>query len=314
MEKSFIITIDTEGDNLWNWQIGKDIYSENCLYLPRFQSLCDEFGFKPVYLTNYEMAMDKRFVKFAKTAADQNKCEIGMHLHAYNNPPFLDLNVAYRKNFPYLIEYPPEIMEGKIANITKVLQDTFERKILSHRAGRWATNGLYFSLLKKYGYTIDCSATPFVDWTSTRGATKDSSGSDYRKSPKEPYYIADGLLEVPVTIRHIRKSFIEHPTGLHDFARIAKRSIVGKNVWLRPNGTNLKEIQYLIQQERKNDSSDYLMFMIHSSELMPGGSPTFKSEKDIENLYSHLQAIFKEVSSFCTGRTLSEYVEERNKK
>ena len=27
------------------------------------------------------------------------------------------------------------------------------------------------------------------------------------------------------------------------------------------------------------------MFILHSSELMPGGSPTFKTEKDIENLY-----------------------------
>lgn len=313
MEKSFIITIDTEGDNLWNWEIGKEICSENSLYLPRFQNLCNDFGFKPVYLTNYEMAMDKRFVKFAKATADQNKCEIGMHLHAYNNPPFFDLNVAYNKNFPYLIEYPPEVMEEKIANITKVLQETFERKIVSHRAGRWATNELYFSHLKKYGYTIDCSVTPLVDWSSTKGATADSSGSDYRKSPSEPFFIADGILEVPVTTRTIRKSFVEHPTGLKDFARIIKHNMLGQTIWLRPNGNNLKEMQYLIQQEQKNDSSDYLMFMIHSSELMPGGSPTFKSEEDIENLYSHLKVIFKQLSSYCEGKTLSEYVEEKYK-
>ena len=53
--------------------------------------------------------------------------------------------------------------------------------------------------------------------------------------------------------------------------------------------------------------------MIHSSELMPGGSPTFKTENDIENLYSDLKMIFKDLSSFCKGKTLSEYaVEKRN--
>lgn len=313
MEKSFLITIDTEGDNLWNWENGKEISSENSLYLPRFQNLCDEFGYKPVYLTNYEMAKDGRFVKFAKDAADKNKCEIGMHLHAYNNPPFFDLDVAYNKNFPYLIEYPQKIMEEKIAFITKLLQDTFERNIVSHRAGRWATNDLYLSLLKKYGYTIDCSVTPLVDWTATKGATFDSAGSDYRESPNKPYYIVDGLLEVPVTTRFIRNPYIVPRTGLKDFARSIKHSIIGHTVWLRPNGRNLKDLQHLIKKEKDNDDIDYLMFMIHSSELMPGGSPTFKTENDIENLYSDLKMIFKDLSSFCKGKTLSEYaVEKRN--
>ncbi|WP_395754844.1 hypothetical protein [Edwardsiella ictaluri] len=51
----FIITIDTEGDNLW--QNHDRITTENARYLPRFQLLCEKYGFKPVYLTNYEMAV-----------------------------------------------------------------------------------------------------------------------------------------------------------------------------------------------------------------------------------------------------------------
>ena len=55
---SFIVTVDTEGDNLWNWHKGKNITSYNSRYIPRFQELCEKYGVKPVYLVNYEMVMD----------------------------------------------------------------------------------------------------------------------------------------------------------------------------------------------------------------------------------------------------------------
>jgi len=46
-ETPFIITIDTEGDNLW--ANPREITTHNAAYLPRFQSLCERFRFKPVY-------------------------------------------------------------------------------------------------------------------------------------------------------------------------------------------------------------------------------------------------------------------------
>ena len=39
--KYFIITIDTEGDDQWNWKYGSKITTENVKYLPRFQKLCN---------------------------------------------------------------------------------------------------------------------------------------------------------------------------------------------------------------------------------------------------------------------------------
>lgn len=52
--KYFIITVDTEGDNLWNWKEGKEITTQNAKAIPKFQELCERFKFKPVYLINYE--------------------------------------------------------------------------------------------------------------------------------------------------------------------------------------------------------------------------------------------------------------------
>ena len=63
--KRFFITIDTEGDNLWDWREGMDIHTENARFLPRFQTLCEEYGLKPTYLSNFEMISDSFFRDFA---------------------------------------------------------------------------------------------------------------------------------------------------------------------------------------------------------------------------------------------------------
>jgi len=51
----------------------------------------------------------------------------------------------------------------------------------------------------------------------------------------------------------------------------------------------------------------HMEFMLHSSELMPGGSPTFATASDIERLYEYLQRLFEELSGWCRGMTLREF-------
>ena len=96
-KKYFIITIDTEGDNLWGWEEGTPIKTENILYLSRFQDLCNQYDFKPTWLSNWEMVNDDRFVTFAKKNLARKQCEIGMHLHAWNTPPEYESDRCYAR-------------------------------------------------------------------------------------------------------------------------------------------------------------------------------------------------------------------------
>jgi hypothetical protein len=138
---AFLITIDTEGDNLW--QKHDSITTENARYLPRFQQLCEKYGFKPVYLTNYEMAIDPFYIEFAKDVIARGTAEIGMHLHAWNSPPTDPLTDDDWRHKPYLIEYSDAAMREKVAYMTHLLEDTFQTKMVSHRAGRWAFDERY---------------------------------------------------------------------------------------------------------------------------------------------------------------------------
>ena len=85
----FLITIDTEGDNLWSHP--KNITTENAKFIPRFHQLCRTYNLKPTYLVNYEMVCSKVFENFGKEILSNHSGEIGMHLHAWNNPPICSL-------------------------------------------------------------------------------------------------------------------------------------------------------------------------------------------------------------------------------
>lgn len=55
----FIITVDTEGDNLWKIKQCSsgiaNITNRNGQYIERFQRLCEKYNLIPTYFVNYEM-------------------------------------------------------------------------------------------------------------------------------------------------------------------------------------------------------------------------------------------------------------------
>lgn len=283
--KKFIITVDTEGDNLWDWSEGKEITTENAKYIPRFQELCEKYGFKPVYLTNYEMANDFYFVNYIGSKAKQGLCEVGMHLHAWNTPPVYSLPNRFGGN-PYITEYPQDIVDAKVETMQRLLTERFEQEIISHRAGRWATNSSYFDCLARHGIRVDCSVTPDLDLSGLSGCFL-NSGSDYRKTPKSAYYIHPQILEVPMTTRKI------HHFRDGSIKRRVKALLTGEAFWLRPIKKSLADLLYLTKFVEKEVDSEYLEFMIHSSELMPGGSIYFEDEESVEQLFSILDEFYK---------------------
>ncbi len=309
--KGFLISIDTEGDNLWEWKKGDAITTRNALYLERFQILCNEYGFKPTYLTNYEMARSEDFLRFAKRYSDSGEAEIGMHLHAWNTPPEHELKTSNpNPGAPYLIEYPDEVMDLKISTMTTLLEDVFGGRIETHRAGRWATNQKYFELLHGHGYRFDCSVTPHMNWKGHPGESLGSCGSDYSAESENAHVLIEGkepLVEIPCTVKIAHRFFNPWKKTIRGYAGALYRMVSGDCLWLRPDGTNLDKMLWLIDSVARDSSSDYIMFMLHSSEFMPGGSPTFRTEESIEYLYKDIERVFSAASKNFEGRTIGEY-------
>ena len=317
----FIITVDTEGDNLW--EKPREIITRNAAFLPRFQMLCERFRFKPVYLTNYEMAMSEVFLDFARDVFFRGSCEIGMHLHAWNSSSIEPLTSDDYYHQPYLVEFPDRTMKEKIHVMTRLLEDRFSQKIISHRAGRWAFDGRYAAMLRHEGYLVDCSVTPGVDWSASMGDPNGNGGSNYANFPSGPYFLnpadisasaPDGLLEVPMTILASRLYRRASPLYRIPLLRRAVNRISPGLSWFYPVQPSLgaaadRQLDIMLQMTRSMRSQGVapVEFMLHSSELMPGGSPNFQSASHINQLYERLEIVFEELSTWCRGMTLSEF-------
>jgi len=313
---AFLITIDTEGDNLWSKPT--EITTRNSVFLPRFQTLCERYGFKPTWLTNYEMAMCPDFRAFAQDVLKRGTGEIGMHLHAWNSPPITPLTSNDHFHQPYLIEYPGEMIREKVAYLTGLLEETFAVKMTSHRAGRWSFNETYAQVLSENGYRVDCSVTPLCSWQSYLGDPNGRGGTDYSEFPDQPYFLDleniarrgdSPLLEVPMTIlslepapvRAVRRNFRSGSLVARALGRFYPPA-----VWLRPNGANLPAMLRLLNKAAA-EARPYVEFMLHSSEFMPGGSPTFASQASIENLYDTMEQLFAQAARTFAGATLTEF-------
>lgn len=317
--KKFIITIDTEFDNGWQWQYGDPITTANAAYIPRFQELCEKYGFIPTYLITYEFARDQGFVDYMKPKQLEGKCEIGLHPHAWNIPPLYDLQPRTdgTPGYVFLKEYPAEIIYQKLKALKDEITRQFGREPVSHRAARWGMDQTYFAQLDRCGVPYDCSVTPFMDWTGAKGRTENSCGPNYVNHPRKAYRVAGtGILEVPMTV------CMDHRFTLNEGGNTSKkrniknfiRAMKGKKaLWLRPQGDNLTDLLYIVEQARKH-KADYLMFMLHSSEMMPGGSPTFDTPEKIEKLYENLDILFREISRDFEGISMADYGKQMEEK
>lgn len=312
---AFIITIDTEGDNLW--QNHRQIKTENARFLPRFQALCEKYVFKPVWLTNYEMAVDPDYIAFAKDVIARGQGEVGMHLHAWNSPPEFDLTGDDWRWQPYLIEYPDEILREKVVYMTMLLEETFGTKMLSHRAGRWAFDSRYARLLVELGYKVDCSVTPRVNWRNAKGSPAGTGGTNYQHFPTRSYFMDldaihqpgdSPLLEVPMSIQYKHSALMN--TFKQGYDRLRGKYRSPSVNWLRPARGNAAQM-IDVAQKTLAEGNDYVEFMLHSSEFMPGGSPTFKDEADIERLYQDLETLFAWLAERTRGMTLAEYYQAK---
>lgn len=298
MKRYFIITIDTEGDNLWAVSdIRAPIRTENAKFLYRFQELCETYGFVPTYLTNYEMANADAMKELGWAGLKNGTLEIGAHEHAWNSPPYFPLfKSPVKRGKPYLGEYPGFVIRKKLEYLTRLLEDTFQCQITSHRGGRWCLNGVIVKELDRLGYTVDCTCTPGISWENHPGWSIGSRGTDWSGRENRPY-----MLEYPVAGRARPSGVMEIPVTS------VKKTRSGIPKWFRPNGSNLPELLGILEYFYEREEP-YIEFMLHSSELMPGGSPTFARKGQIEKLYDDLGILFSALRQlgFC-GIGISDF-------
>jgi len=315
-----IITVDTEADNQWE----RDIFTtENINYIPRFQDLCNRYNLKPTYLCTYEIVKNEKFDRILKDYQERGIAEIGAHLHPWTNPPFEDYPLGDEGSHPYPSELSPEIFSRKMKVLTDIIHLKTGLSPISYRSGRWGLSAAHIPILLDLGYKVDCSVTPFISWKNYIGREK--GGPNFRGAPNEPYFLGytdvrkegkSKLLEVPVTILFTNSLIRNNKFLLNQFIkynktltyRILDRIFRLSPQWFRPypymTAGNLINVYRVASRQKL----PVIEMVLHSSELMPGCSPSNQTLVSIEKLYAKLEKLFKFISkNNGQGVTLKEF-------
>jgi len=320
----FIITIDTEADN--QWARPARLTTDNTRCIPRFQSLCDRYGFKPTYLCTYEMVADPLFRQTVGPYQESGRAEIGSHLHPWSTPPFADGEGEGFTHQAFPSELPIDLFERKMQHLTEAIASAFSRSPTSYRAGRYGFDASHVAVLEQLGYLVDCSVAPFMCYAGVQGRPGGCGGPDFRTARPGAYFLDrrdvnrpgdSRLLEVPITILfphrpsawwpRVQQWLVDHAGSLP--ARVLRRCGQAP-VWFRPSPGRTANDLLRVYRVARRSGLPCAEMMFHSSELMPGGSPSFPDAPAIEELYRVLERTFEAIAADgAYAVTLTEFRE-----
>ncbi|MGB0757164.1 MAG: hypothetical protein ACPGO5_01785 [Patescibacteria group bacterium] len=306
-----IITVDTEADNQWK---NPDVFFyTNIKALPDFDKLCRKFDMVPTYLTTYDVLDDTESARIIKELHLRGS-EVGSHLHSWSTPPV----PTDASSYIFSSELDTKTLNAQIEELTKKVLDVTDSSPTSFRGGRWSFTNEIGNKLAELGYIVDSSVTPGVNWQRIITKGNVSAAPNYELYPVEPdmlYFSGGKLLEVPMTI--IQRSFMHRLHGLprviHNLPDKAKkiRQYITKPRWLRIFPETTAKDLIFVYTKAKALRLPAIVFMIHSSELIKGGSPYTKTDAQVAHMYSVLEDFLAFASSDgAEGITLSDFAKQ----
>ena len=283
-----VITIDTEEDN-WSVYSSGGHTLKNIDRIPYLQELFDAFSVKPTYLITYPVAVDDRCIDMLGGIAKSGRCEIGMHCHPWNTPPF-DEELNDKNSM--LCNLPSDLQYKKMSCLHNTIMTNFNVLPVSFRSGRWGYNRDVAANLFRLGYKIDTSITPYINWSAYHGPDFSViSPRPFRFSCDDIFNETDkgDLLEVPASI-----DFLQHNSALCGYidskirnSALSRLRLTGildsmglvNKVLMTPEETDSNRMIKLAKCLMKKEYKIINMFF-HSTTLMAGLNQFVKTESD----------------------------------
>jgi hypothetical protein len=294
-----VITVDTEEDAWGKYSITNNSV-ENVEHLVPLQKLFDRYGARPTYLVTYPVATNSKAVTILRKMVGEGKCEIGMHCHPWNTPPFEEK--AGKLN-TMLLNLPEPLIVKKLTVLHEVICKNVGIAPVSFRAGRWGFSSAVARSILQLGYRVDTTITPCVDWSRNLGPDfTNANFSPYRFDPDNIFDSKEkgALLEIPTTIGFLQNDF-NRCRKLLNFLNadifkkihlpgILERFFLLNKVWLSPEFSNARTMILLAKQVHRQNNH-CLNMTFHSNTLLPCATPFVKSEADKVELLSRIEKL-----------------------
>lgn len=287
----FAITVDTEEE--WDWSSGYPTgptRTTNIRHLPDFQTAYERHNAAVTYFVNHAVLTDPTARDVILEISRRPRVEIGMHIHPWNTPPLQPVKkVPTRDSF--LHNLPPELAIAKLNAVYEAFRDCGLTPI-SFRGGRYSTGPLIQNWLRERGFIADSSVLPFTRWV-------DDGAPDYSNRGPQPHRLPGSppLWELPLSLAFTRRPFelwnrvlakAEKPPFRYlRIVGVLQKLGVFRKSWLNFENPFWEGMCALVGSLRRA-KVPYLCFTVHSSSLVPGGSPYATCPADVERLFGRL--------------------------
>ena len=285
-----VISIDVEEEGLFSGRYLRTPPGvENVRELRRLEFITSEFGFPLTLLTTYRVAVSPPCQEILQYFHDFFRAEIGAHLHHWSTPPFQILPYSEPIRSDLL---PRPLLEAKFETLLASLQDNLGVVPQAFRMGRFDIGEMVFKLLPKFGLNVDSSVVPLQ---------RISGGQDHFLAPADPFRCLpdpsrpdNSILEVPLTIVPVASTT---PQLIHQLAsNISERNrnavFTGfryiASAGIHPAWFPLPSMKLAARLHRSRNGRVLNMFL-HSSELKPGASPSFPTERAVNSLVDRIR-------------------------
>lgn len=295
-----VVSIDTEEDD-WAHYVERGASTRNIAHLRELQEHFEAVGARPTYLVNYPPLVDAASVDVLGDIADKEWVEIGAHCHPWNTPPFSGRG----ENKTMMCNLTAEENEAKLRILGDRLQGELGVVPKVFRAGRWGFGPTVAAPLVDLGYEVDCSVSPFVDWSRY-------GGPDYTSAPHRPYRFdpydpirsdpKGRLAELPATVGFLRgrQRDAARMRAWMERSLLAKIRLVGvldragllTRRWLSPENSD-GDVLVQLAEAWVAGGERFLQLTFHSCALLPGATPFVRDRRERQRLLGALDQFLR---------------------
>lgn len=179
----------------------------------------------------------------------------------------------------------PEALEAaKIDALTDAITRAVGVRPRAYRAGRYGIGPSTARLLAQRGYRLDTSVRAGFDYRS-------DGGPDFRRDGNQAVWLADRLIELPLTTVHtgdwrgVARPLDDLAGRVPGLRGLLARGGLLSRVPLTPEGVSAREAVAAIEQAVE-DGLPVLNFSFHSPSLAPGHTPYVRDVADLARLHA----------------------------
>ncbi|HEX8641693.1 MAG TPA: polysaccharide deacetylase family protein [Allosphingosinicella sp.] len=286
-----LIVVDTEEEFDWSRPFSREATSTRTIPAQaRAHEIYDRFGIVPTYVVDYPVATDPRAAAFLRALKGAGRAEIGTHVHPWVTPPHAE-KVNPRNS--YHCNLPPDLERAKIVAATEAVEQAFGERPIVFKAGRYGFGPTTARVIAELGYRIDCSKLPYTD-------LRPDGGPDFRGTPPDPHWLAEGPLEVPLTIGFfgaaagigpkVERLFDSPGAARLRLPGLLARSGVVTRSRLTPEGVPAEEQCRLIEALVRRGQRVFTL-AYHSPSLEPGHTPYVRSDEDLAQFLAAIHTV-----------------------